>query len=265
MINNKIQHKGFLPDDIKPEDYIFGGYTKISAMPLVDHGQWDFFLPEAENQKKNGLETMNCTVYNTLQCLEILFNRKFGIKKDYSERFGGITAETTLNGNQPHKVIEAVRKVGLLEDSILPFSDDIDTWDKYYSPKPMTNDLLEKAGEILKKYEIGHEWVLTGSPITYKQEVLKEALRFSPIGVSVVAWKERNGLYFKEKGEPDNHWTVLYGFEDGKKWLIFDSYDGHKKELEWNYDFTFAKRYSIEEKAVNLNWFQKFIRLFQLK
>lgn len=75
------------------------------------------------------------------------------------------------------------------------------------------------------------------------------ALRFSPLGVSVVAWQEgSDGKFYKESGQSDNHWTTVVGFKKGDYWLSRDSYDGDKK-LDWGYNFGMVKRYTVDQKA----------------
>ena len=67
------------------------------------------------------LETMNCTVYGTLNAIETMISRIFHVEPNYSERFIGVLAGTTQGGNSPHKVAETIRKAGLVPDSALPF------------------------------------------------------------------------------------------------------------------------------------------------
>jgi hypothetical protein len=59
------------------------------------------------------------------------------------------------------------------------------------------------------------------------QSSLMIGLQYSPLGVSVYAWERRpDGIYHKPKNAPgDTHWAVCYGYEDGKYWKIYDSYD----------------------------------------
>ena len=98
-----------------------------------------------------------------------------------------------------------------------------------------------------------------------KQELLKIALRHSPLGVSVYAWAldDEDGLYFKN-GE-DNHWCVCFGYEDGKYWKIFDSYDNSIKHLKWDFDFGFVKKYYIIKKPEQKrNWLIDLFKRFFL-
>ena len=257
-----IVNHGFIPDEIQEEDYVLGS-EQLAGELLQPTGQWDEYLPEVELQKRNGLETQNCTVYGTLNALEALYYRKYAERHNFSERYVGVLAETTPQGNSPHKVAEVIRKTsGVIDDVLLPFSEDINEWDEYYSPNPMSPVYMHKGKRWLTYNVFKHEWVFKNNAKD-KQDRLKEALQYSPVGISVRAWKERNGLYWKDKGEQDTHWCVLYGYEEGEYWKIFDHYDDSFKRLEWDYDFMFAKRFHIEKKTLQRNWFEDLLkRLF---
>lgn len=239
---------GFIKPQITEDNYIFGS-GQLAGSVLQENGQWDDFLPDFEIQRKEGFETMACTCFATLNAIEILFKRQFNATRNFSERFLGIIAENTENGNDPHKVVEVFRKNGAIEDELLPFSNGIDTWEEYYYPKPMTTDFLVKGQNFLQQYVIGHDWVFNGD-IKDKPKKIKDALKYSPVCVSVDAWNKKGQYYVKDKGADDNHWTTLYGYVDGKYWKCYDHYDDSYKKLAWDYDFGFAKRYTLD---VNTN------------
>ena len=237
------QPHGFIEPEIQEEDYILGDGMLVGEI-LQSNGQWDDYLPDTEIQHQWGLETSNCTSYATLNAIEILLKRKYGGVHNYSERGLGIVAGTYPPGNDPHKVAEAVRKNGIIPDEVLPFSSNTDTLEEYYSPSPLTDSFVQRAKEWLFWYDFKHDYVFTkGEASDVKRKKIMEALKYSPLGVSVYAWAEENGLYTKLGN--DNHWTVLYGYKLGEYWKIYDSYDSTLKKLEWNYDFGIAKRYSI--------------------
>jgi hypothetical protein len=244
--NTKSGH-GFIADEIKDEDYVFCGYTKIPQIVLQEDGQWDIFLPVPEYQERNGLETYNCVAYGTLNCIETLILRLYGRQTNKSERYIGVVAKTSPEGNSPQKVIETIRKeAGLIDEELLPFGEDINTWGEYYSPDPMAKKYLKEGKKWLENFTIKHEWTFKPGDAD-KQEKLKGALRYSPLGVSVLAWQFDGQYYYKEKGEQDNHWVMLYGYKDNEYWKVFDHYDDTYKRLKWDYDFGFAKRYYLEE------------------
>ena len=246
-----IQNHGFIPPkEIKPEEYIFGGSELGSGLPALivrEDGQWLDFLPKSEVQRKNNVESMNCTSYGTLNCFEIYLKAVYGEDNDFSERYSGVVTGTTRNGNSPHNVIEKIRKdYGCIAEILLPFDKTITSWNKYYSPKPMTQKYIDLGKKWLQNYDVKHEWVFF-SYTKDKHARLKQALKYSPIGISVTAWKYRNGKYWKRKGETDNHWCCCVGYKEGDYWIIYDSYSKDIKHLEWDYDFQYAKRYYLKK------------------
>ena len=251
---------GLIIDEITPDNYIFGGLTKIEEKKIQWDGQWDRFLPEAELQKRNGLETSNCAVYGTLNAIEILTNRLFGKMENYSERHVGILAGTTERGNSPHKVAETIRYIsGLIPDEDLPFDDSIKTREQYFGPNPLPRALVEKGRKWIDGFDFKHEYVFNQGE-KYKAEIMMQALPYSPLGVSVYAWEknEETGLY--EKVGQDNHWLVCYGFEAGLFWKVFDHYDNFHKRLKWDTDFQVVKKYNLSKKQPK----RSFWSLFQI-
>ena len=256
---------GYLPDVISDEDYILGG-LQLPTEILQPNGQWDKFVPEDEIQRTERYETANCTAFGTLNALEFLFLRLFGEKKNWSERYVGIAAGTRPPGNSPQKVIEVIRKdCGLLNDGILPMSK-ANTIEEYYSPDPLPWLIKENGKKFIEDYKIGHEWLWSDYQQFNKAETLKNGLLYSPIGIAVFAWIKEGGLYIRPKGKEDNHWCVLYGYEEGKKWHIYDSYDSTIKYLDWNYEFFRAKRFYIEkiEKVYFWGWIKNFFKKYKI-
>lgn len=256
---------GFLPPEVKDTDYQFLGATKLKSQILEPTGQWDNWLPEIEYQSRNGFESSNCTNYGTLAALEVLHRRHFNKEENWSERYTGVMTGTTPEGNSVNRVIEIIRKTcGLIPEKVLPFSKDINAWDKYYSPCPMSEELVLMGKNFLVLYQIGYEWVFTQNSAN-KQDKMKAALRESPLGVSVAAWYGPNdkGYYYKPSGSDDNHWCLCYGFEDKKFWKIYDTYDATLKRLEWNYNFNWGMKYTLQKKTPTQSEKQGFIANMQ--
>ncbi len=236
---------------VENDHYVLGGYSGVSNRPILmpnGHG-WGAFKPKPEVQNKNGLETMNCTNYGTDNALETLasFHEFDAFPKDCSERYGGITTGTTKYGNDPHEVIEKVRKeVGVIPEVVLPFNQYIETWEDYYSPNPV-GALSSLGKKILEKFKIQHDWVFNSREWSEsKIEALKKALEVGTVCVSVTAWKQRKGLFYKEDNDADNHWLQLLDYKEGKVWKVYDHYEQAEKDLEWHYNFNAAKVYYME-------------------
>jgi hypothetical protein len=251
---------GLLFDTIKPEDYYLGGGF-IGTEEIQPNGQWDGFLPPEEIQNTNEVETMACTIFGTINCLEILFNKMFHKEKDFAERFNGILANISQTGGSPHTAGESIRKFGLIDQTLLPFDETIKSWEDFYSPKPMTQHLLRKGKEFLKYFEIKHEWVFTNGTKEEKVKLIKEALKRSPVGLSVFAWSCDDEGVYQQVGS-DNHWCCCYGYRDDiRAWKIFDSYTNSYKLYSFDADIAMAKLYWLTKKVYNKEYW--FIDLFK--
>jgi len=185
---------------------------------------------------------------------------------DFSERFTSIANHTKPPGSDPHTVAETIRKTGLIPESKLPFDDSIKTLEQYYSPDPLPAYLLSIGQDWLTNYTFKHEFVIGTA------DDWMDALQYSPLGVSVFAWAQSNGLYVRPPGIADNHWVCCYGYVKDQYWKIFDSYDQTHKRLEWNFGFTFVKRYYVEKKVilpplpppVKKSWWQRFLEFLRI-
>src|SRR3990167_2731915 len=258
---------GYIKDVIDPTDYVLGS-LQIPIEVLVPSGQWDEFIPVDEIQRTEKYETFNCTAFGTLNCLEFLFKRLFGEIRNWSERYVGIAAGTRPPGNSPKKVIETIRKAsGVIDDDLLPMSK-ANTVEEYYSPDPLPVLLIWKGEDFLRDYKINYEWVFSEVRKYNQKEAIKEALRYSPLGVAVYAWQYDfdKKVYVRPKGGEDNHWCALYGFEEGKYWKCFDSYNSSVKFLDWNYDFDRVMRYRISkvEKVDFWGFLRRFFRKYKI-
>lgn len=249
-----MKPQGYIPSTIQADHYVLGGVGSLPKVVIKPDGQWLDLMPPYEAQNK-GFETYDCTGFATLNCVEALI-KHIGFDVNYSDRFMGIVAGTArLKGNDPHTVAEALRHYGAVAEGVLPFNENIKNIDEFYSFKGNRDERsLRDAGiDWTWAWTFGHEWVFNGA-IGNKQEIMKEALQYSPLGVSVNAWiKGNDGKFIKPPRSFDNHWTMIVGYEDGEYWIVNDSYlnDGlQTKYLDWNYDFGCAKRYHIEKNNV---------------
>lgn len=261
MEKNEPKQFGYIKDEITDTDYVLGSLS-IPTETLQPTGQWDKFIPADEIQRTEKYETANCTAFGTLNALEFLFKRLFGETKNWSERYVGIAAGTRPPGNSPQKVIETIRKVsGVIDDEFLPMSK-AGTLEDYYSPDPLPVLLTWKGEEFIKNHKINHEWVYDDKREHNHKEAIKEALRYSPLGVAVAAWQYDfdKKIYIRPMGAEDNHWCVMFGYSEGQFWKIFDSYDRSIKNLDWDFGFERIKRYRIEK--IERTNFWDFLRRF---
>lgn len=251
LFNQKKGH-GFNVKSVKidPEHHFLAGdgqaEARFGAQEVVrPDGQYDEFLPVKEIQRFYWGDTMHCTVYGTENCVQTLMKAKYGIQPpEYTERYLGVLANITQRGGSPHEVMEQWRKNGNLLYHELPF-ENVHSFEEFNSPKPMTNDLLTKGREWLQEWKFGHEWLQPGI-VGGMAGAIKEALKYSPVGVGVYAWVDNgDGIYYKPSWAVDNHWVMCYGYVEGKYWKIFDHYDNVKKKVAWDYPWAFAKKITL--------------------
>lgn len=242
-MKNELKNYGFKAPVITPDQHILGSGTAYEV--LKEDRQWDNYLPLYEPQAENW-ESFGCTVWGSENATEILHKFLFGIEPNYSERYiynlAGLTRES--GGADPHYVLEVIRLSGLINQELLPMTP---TYEEFIKPRPMEKKYVEEGLKFLGQYILRHDWILTGNE---SQEVriarIKENLKYSPLGVSVTAWFEENGIYV-DRGQPNTHWCVCYGWTD-KGWKIFDSYDHSTKIYSFDSVISFAKRFLIKKK-----------------
>lgn len=241
----KMKTYGFIKGNIIEEDYIFGG-SQVEREVLQANGQWFDFLPEYEPQSTDEFETDGCTIYGTENAIEMIMKRKFGINANYSERYIYNLIPIRPPGGSPQVVAEIIRKGGLIEQADLPM---VDTFEQYCTPEPMSEKLIKSGQEWLKKYELKHDYLWkTDITIAEQHKILKDALQYSPVGISVSAWNLGPDDTYVDNGEPNNHWCVCFGYEVKDKRfypLVFDSYDHSIKTLDPNHHIEIAKSYYI--------------------
>lgn len=228
------------------KDYVFGS-GQLTGKVIRPDGDWSAYIPQHEDQRKRDIESSACATFGTINCIEILME-EMGLGKDfdYSERFIALLSGTTKQGNSPTKVAEAIRKYGLIPQSMMPFDDSIKSWEDFMSWKGVDKDKCLAAGrQWLKRYEFGYDLVWKGdiSPED-KAKLMDEARKYSPLGISVFAWLSDNGIYYKLSGADDNHWVAQH-----KKDTALDTYDPYEKKLRTNYDHMIALRYVIKKKV----------------
>jgi hypothetical protein len=229
-----------------PQAHIFAGIE--DEFPVLNtSGQWDTWLPVDELQRRDGVESNACATFGTLSAIEILLKHKYGQDENYSDRWLAWNSGTDpKRGNDPHRVSETLRKAGVPYEVEWPFAEDF-----YTNPPPK---LFETARGFTERLDYRHKYVKT------TEEELKDALTRSPLGVSVTAWRSKDGVFYARKGTPNNHWCVLYGYDDAKKcWKIFDSYDNTRKLYTYGSSMKVAKVYRIDIKPAHQQSFLIFL------
>lgn len=265
-MRNEIKNYGFVPSEITPDQYILGG-GMLPKIILQSDSNWKDHLPKWESQIEGNFETYGCTVFGTLNAVETILNKLNSQDYNYSERYTYILSGITPPGADPHFVSEIIRKYGVIAQEELPMTQSLA---EFNTPKPMTTDKLASGQTWLDQYSFGHEWVFTNTPSKEdRTKLVREALQYSPLCVSVTAWYEDDNGLFVDLGQPNSHWCECYGVDDDGGLLIYDSYalvnsgvvTNALKKLHPDHKVTMAKRYNLtpKKKEESLNWIGKIL------
>jgi hypothetical protein len=207
-----------------------------------------------ESQEK-GYETFGCTVWGGLNQIETMHKYLYGEELNFSDRFNYVQVGIRPPGANPQNSYESFRNDGLVLEKNVLYPESYETFIK----DNFSTTVYAEAQDWMKWHSFNHDWIVSPT-----KEVLKKNLVKCPLGIAVTAWIEEDGLYV-DKGQPNTHWTVLYGF-DGDIPLVFDSYDNSHKRLHPDHRISYAKRITYKKREIPIvnNWWTSFFRRFKL-
>ncbi len=192
---------------------------------------WEKYLPKYESQKIE-IDSKACVVFSILNAIEILLYSILKKEINLSDRYIAVRSGGNFKGLNPKKIFKTIQKYGVVEESVVPFDSD------YYSPIP----------DLSCAKDIGLKYYTVKSPFLFwrSKRYIKKSLKKSPLVISVFAWSNSDKGYTRPPMFRDNHFVVLYGYEEGKYWYIYDSYEPFLKKLDWNYPFTYIYGINIK-------------------
>ena len=232
---------GLLQSALQDVEAYITGSGKVPYI-YFHEGNWEPWLPKYEPQAEN-YETCGCTVWGAQNQIEILSKYLYGKEPNFSERYNCALEGIRCPGVDPQITYENIRTYGLVDADVLPIPK---TYAEFIDTSAVTGSILAKGQNWLLNNEFKHEWLWNSRPLNY-MEVLEDAVRTSPIGISVDAWHLQGDEYVSTGG--NNHWCVLYKFEDGHPW-VFDTYDHSTKKLSKTHDIRLAKRIWLQRKDI---------------
>lgn len=244
---NNTKNFGFMPDDRnaleKSKDYMFGAETAITPEILQPDGQWLKYLGTNEYQNFNWGDTMSCVSFSALNCLEIIWNRRYKPlpSLNLSDRFTAKMSNTSRQGNTFYRVAESLRKVDgeVYQDKWLNESS---SWEDYY--KEIPSDIQVIGRRNLKTFHIQYEFI----PELFYPSVLMKALQQSPLQIAIFAYgvPDANGVYHNVDGMAPNHAVTLVGYKENEYWIIQDHYVAHEtRKIAWDYRIGACLRLNI--------------------
>jgi hypothetical protein len=263
---NKLPPIALKEPFITDQDYVQGGLTSIDYVERNPAGDWSKWLPTREPQKFK-FDTNECSTISATKALEIQFNflrNDFSIEAlqwftangyiddngnfNFSERFNGIMAGTSINGNSQNYVWESIRKVGLLPQKDLNYSyaqseNFLTQWDMcedYYNPDVVTDFMKIKAKQVFRWITIQYEWVGANSKVSTPYVAIVKALKQAPVQIGAPACPDWNSGDVHPCGKTQaEHATTIYGWTLNS-YKDFDHYNPYLKTLSTDYFIPYA-------------------------
>lgn len=259
-MNKEIKY-GFVPPPEDKKDFVLGGVFSLPKVALQPDGNWYPYLPLYEKQYGTNWDSYGCTVFGTQNALETILKRLQGGAYDFSERFNYNLIGIVPPGADPKQAAQSIHEYGVIEQKDLPY---VDSASEFASPRPVTKDLIAKGHKWLEQYSFGYEFVYQN---VMDKEKMREALKYSPLGVSVSAWyKNDSNEYYSPKGQSNNHWCVAFRIDEMDRVWVFDSYDQSVKILAKDHDIQFCIRYQVttlKDVAVQVSFLSKLVQLLK--
>lgn len=271
----------FIYPKIEKQHYRFGS-NNFADVVLRPNGDWRDYPPEAEEQNKWGVESSACYVYAPQHAVETIQEERFGlINEDYSARFNALKSNGTEYGGDPLAAGESMRNDGLIPEALMPFSEIIKSWNDYHSWKGTDQQKCEEVGKkFTEDWKLNYDIVFErDETVEVKYQKLREALKRSPVPISVLAWySDAQGIFTKPEGTQDNHLTLCVYVDEQNRPYFWDTYSPFLKIGEPFYNSDFAMRWHVEKKeasnddeyestdigSVLIKWFKYILKFFKI-
>lgn len=262
--------KNFHYPVIKETDFHFGSLSGLVSPLLRPDGDWRDYTPPPETQEVNGVESAACFIEAQQHTIATIMEEQFGIKdQNFAARFNIQFTNATPTGGDPLQAAQSFRDDGLIPDAMLPFTEDIRSWEEFNSFKGADSAACIAYGKGWRQaWEPTYEIVIRKEDsIGAKYQKLSQALKHSPVDVSVYAWvRDGSNQYIKPVGVEDNHLVELVYVDNNNCPYIFDTYAPFIKKLAPMYDFDFGIKHSLKKldvRQTEISIIQKLIVLLK--
>lgn len=224
---------GYLPSgEPTVTDYRYGGVTGIDDEELSDGtGQyWRAYLPDFQPQSDGFFDCMGCVSFSKMYVAATLANRKYPRELlNLSDRFLVQMSGTRVTGNDTSSVNTAFRRFGSPPEYGWPFPHGEVTWPVYYQQPPLT--VVRTGAQFNDDWRLLYDYAYQPTP-----HMMMELLKYSPLQVFIRAYGRRDdatGIYPRIEGRI-NHAVMLWGYDYGVCWYIYDTYKPAIKKLAWD-------------------------------
>lgn len=244
----RILQPNFIYPVIKPQDHVFGS-TAVIGEVLRPDGDWRDYTTPPYLQNRNGIETSECYIKGQQNTIGTIFEEQYKMPDlIHSGRFNALLSDGTEYGGDPLKGAESMRVDGLIPDTMMPFSDDLQDWQEFHSWKNVEESKCRNEGQNFK-----NNWKINYSIVFQREETveakyakLREALKKSPCPISVYGVTDGTGNYIsKPEDVGDTHFVEAVFLDENNCIHIRDTYAPFDKVLPKNYNADFCMSWVI--------------------
>lgn len=228
---------GFISDELIPEDLIFGSNDRVVHTIDVPDLNWLPYFSKGELQNVP-FETMGCVSFSALNMLEGVMNYQLRNNllsegnvawltakgylnadgdMDCSDRFTVAISGTTSRGNTGRKVMNAIRKYGVVPEKLYPWGGA--TADEYRDPSRIPQSVKDVGKEFVERFDFLYEVVnANGNRFT-------SALRHCPVEVFIPTGCPITSGVEQACGNEVNHAVTMVDNTDPRgHYPLFDHY-----------------------------------------
>jgi len=260
------------------EIYIAGSNSKVVHEEVLQSMDWFPYAQKDETQKPpNAEDRMNCTAQGGVESGGMQVNLRISRneldleklapwldkngKFNGSERHISIVSHNTPQGNSMQNVLEAIRKKGIIPESMLSDPGNI-SWEGYHNENVITSAMDQMGLKFLEYFDVSYErlpqkWLMGWGSVSFA--LMKHHLKQAPLYCAAGTCPGWFGsLIIKACGMTPNHVFVVPKF-DGNKPMVKDSYPPYNRKLAANYKIPYVYKMVITPKPAILKPKTKFM------
>jgi len=253
-----------LPEVEREEDYVFLG-GQLDRVKILPGGDWRPYLPNPEAQATRRYDPYSCVSMSFNNVIETHLTRMMeddpeialilkhlnaldaNGRPNFSDRWlAKMSGTIPGRGSTQDAVFDAVRKYGLVGESVWPKGENMDEVGYYADIDQPTQD---KGLDFLKFFGFGYEKLPYATPwVKYAtQPVIDEALEYSPLWCCCDGRYEydENGLIgYEGKAITYNHAIEQVSSPQ----FVWDSYPEFLKQFVKDYKMGFPRSFNVTKK-----------------
>lgn len=234
---------GLVLEKKQNQDCILGGTKTLDWEVLVSKGHWSEYAPPAELQKNSRGDVYGCVSFSYNNAHEFIYKKRYNEDLNKSDRFIVVGSGTVpYQGNSKRTVAEWGRKNFWVNEEQWPYTPTM-TVDEYYNDRKVPSELLKEGQKLSPLYSIEYQWLVgngTGHILT--------GLEFSPVQVDVENYVFNQKGYIKNSNTGYVHEVIIFDYEEGECWWVFDSESLQFIKFDWNYNFGSPMIHSLKKK-----------------